>query len=88
MTIKELLERMNDTTRPDEELLGLKLFNIYVQKLETATVIEDMSNAKNILYGMLLGMKMTNYINEKEFEELNNERIRLSEDFLKRRHNK
>lgn len=87
MTIKELLERRNDMARPEEERIGLGIFNYYVERIEETTKYEKMSSASDILYGILIGMKMTGYINEKEFKNLNLGRTLLESDFFNRTEN-
>lgn len=85
MTLRELCERrnnMNNTT--EEERTGLGILEFYVDKLENAKEYKTMAYASDTINGFLLGLRMTEYINKKEYEALRKNKESYENDFFDR----
>lgn len=84
MTLKELCERRNNMNNPEELRIGLGILEYYVEKIEKVKKYEVMSSYSDIIYGILVGLKMTNYINDVEFESLKKNKESYESDFFNR----
>lgn len=84
MTLKDFISEKSKNSSAKEENFGLGILGYYLDKLDNAKDYKIMSYASDTLYGILIGLRMSSYISENEFDLLKADLDKMTDCFFHR----